>query len=136
MSRFRDAAAGNDPSPNCRSKPLRAGVLEHADEFLASVAVAPGEADEFLHMRCDGCMRGCADHGDTSSAAEFKQSFVAKITQRTEHGVGVDSKHERQVAGWWKPLAGLGFAIGDCSADLAGDLLMELGGFGSINLDT
>jgi hypothetical protein len=110
--------------------------LEHADEFVASVAMAPGEADEFFHMCCDGRMRRRADYGDTSSAAEFKQSFVAKVTQRTEHGVGVDSKHERKVASWWKPLARLDFVIGDCSADLAGDLLVQLGGFGAIYLDT
>ena len=110
--------------------------MEHAYEFVASVAMAPGEANEFFHMCCDGRLCGRADYGDTSSAAEFEQPFVAKITQRTEHGVGVDSKHEGKVASWWKPLARLDFLIGDCSADLAGDLLMQLGGFGAINLDT
>ena len=40
-----------------------------------------------------------------------------------------------EVFGRWESLAGFGFAVGDGAADLAGDLLVEVGGVLAVDLD-
>ena len=56
--------------------------------------------------------------------------------ERAENGVGVDAEDGGEVLGGRQALAGLGFAVGDRAADLAGDLLVELEGVVAVDLDT
>ena len=65
-----------------------------------------------------------------------EQSFVAEEAQGAQHGVGVDAEHGGEVFGGGEAFAGLGFALGDGAADLGGDLLVEVGGVGLVDLDT
>ena len=40
-----------------------------------------------------------------------------------------------EVFGGWEAFSGFGFAVCDRAADLAGDLLVEVGGVGLVDLD-
>ena len=76
----------------------------------------------------DGALFGGAGDGDAAAAAEFEQAFVAELAEGAEDGVGVDVEDGGEVFGGWESFAGFGFAVGDRAADLAGDLLVEVGG--------
>ena len=76
-----------------------------------------------------------AGDGDAATAAELEQSFVAQHAKGAEDGVGVDLEDGGEVFGWREPFSGFGFAVCDSAADLAGDLLVEVGGVGFVDLD-
>ena len=68
-------------------------------------------------------------------AAKLEQSLVAQLAQGAQHRVGVDPEHGCQILGWWQTLAGLRLALGDGTADLGCDLLVQLRGRVAIDPD-
>ena len=110
-------------------------VLDDLDELVWSVALEAGEVDEFFGA-CDDCALfwGAGD-GDAATAAELEESFVAEHAEGSEDGVGVDLEDGGEVFGGGEAFSGFGFAVCDRAADLAGDLLVEVGGVGFVDLD-
>ena len=76
-----------------------------------------------------------AGHADAAAAAELEHAFIAEQSQGAEHGIGVHAQHCGQILGRGEPFTGLGLAVGDGAADLACDLLVEVGGVGLVYLD-
>jgi hypothetical protein len=70
-----------------------------------------------------------------AGVAELEQAFLSQLPQRAEHGVRVDPEHGREVLCRRESLTRLRLALGDRSTDLRRDLLVEVGRFGSIDLD-
>jgi hypothetical protein len=101
------------------------GVLDHADELVASVAVRAGEFDEIVDRAQDCTALRCTGDRDAAAAAELEQAFVAQGTKCAKHGVGVDAEHCCHVFGEWEALAWAGFAVGDRAAYLSRDLEVE-----------
>jgi|SRR5579862_3717133 len=79
---------------------------------------------------------GGAGDGDAAAAAELEQSFVPKQAQRPKHRVGVDIEDGCEVFGGRESLSGFRFPARDRASDLAGDLFVEVGGVGAVDLDT
>jgi hypothetical protein len=125
------------PVPTLRC--LRHGLtnlFDDADELLEPVAVPAGEVDEVRCLGDDGAALWGAGNGDAAAAAEVEQALVAQLAECAQHGVGVDAKHGREIARRWQSFAGVGFPVGDGTADLSGDLLVQLRGIASVHLDT
>jgi hypothetical protein len=57
-------------------------VFDDLDELVEAVALVAGEVDEFFGSLDDGTAFWCAGDGDSASAAELEQSFVAEHAQR------------------------------------------------------
>jgi hypothetical protein len=123
-------------SPFDRFGLVLAKVMDDSDEFVGLVAVLSGELDEFLGS-CDysGFLRRTSN-GDASTAPKLEQSLIAEFAQCSQDGIGVHAEHGREVLCGWQPLAGLGLAVCDCAADLAGDLLVQHGGIVTVDLDS
>jgi hypothetical protein len=122
------------PAPRQLSACSRSRGLD-LDELVWSVALEAGEVDEFFGA-CDDCASfwGAGD-GDAATAAELEQSFVAQHAKGAEDSVGVDLEDGGEVFGWGEALSGVGLAVCDRAANLAGDLLVEVGGVGFVDLD-
>ena len=103
--------------------------MDHADEFVAPVAVGAGELDELVDRAEDSSVQGCAGDGDAAPTAEFEQALVAQGAQSAQHGVCVDAEHGCHVFGEREPLARTSFAVGDRAADFRCDLEIERGWF-------
>jgi hypothetical protein len=73
--------------------------------------------------------------GDAAPPAELQEPLVAKLTQRPEHGVGIDAKHGGQILRWWKPLPRAALALRDGPAERGGSLLMQRHRVCKIELD-
>ena len=73
--------------------------------------------------------------GDATSASELEQALVAEEPQRAEHGVGVDVEDGGEILRGREALSRLGFSVGDRPANLAGDLFVQVGGVGAVDLD-
>jgi hypothetical protein len=71
-------------------------------------------------------LRG-AGHADAVSWAQFEQSLVAQEAKRSQHSVGVDVHDGGEVTCRREALPRLGFTIGDCAANLCGDLIVQEG---------
>ena len=97
--------------------------------------MVPGEVDE-LPCSLDHrptFRRPC--NGDATAAPELEQALVAEHPQRTQHGVGVDAEDRGEVLRGRKALTRLRLPIGNCTPDLTGDLLEEIGGVALVYLD-
>ena len=103
--------------------------MDHADEFVAAIAVAAGELDELVDGAEDGAVLGGAGDGYAAAAAKLEQAFVAQRAECAQDGVGVDAEHGCHVFGERKAFAGLGFAVGDRATDFRCYLEVERGGF-------
>ena len=111
-------------------------LLDEVDEFVGFVALGAGVVEEVFGFFDEGALfRGAGDR-DAAAAAEFEQAFVAELAEGAEDGVGVDAEDGGEVFGGWESFAGFGFAVGDGAADVGGDLFVEVGGVGFVNLDT
>lgn len=104
---------------------LSADVLDDLDEFVGAVAVLAGVVDKFAGALDDDAAFRCTCDGDAASAAEFEEAFVAQEAQRPQDGIAVDVEDGGEIFGGREPFARLGFAVGDCAADLGGDLLVQ-----------
>jgi hypothetical protein len=93
------------------------------------------ETNDLVCLSDDRAALGRPDHGNSSSAAELEQAFVAQLSQRAQNGVRVDAEDGGEVAGRGEPLAGLRFSLGNGAADLYGDLLVQIGGLFAVDLD-
>jgi hypothetical protein len=111
-------------------------LLDEFDEFLAAVSVPAGQSQEFCRVGDDGASLWGAGDLDPEASAELKESFVAKHSQCSQHGVGVDAKYRRKVTGWWQSATGGGFPLGDGSADLGRDLIVQQRRVAPIDLDS
>ena len=110
-------------------------LLDDADEFVGLVAVGAGVVEKFFRLFDDGAVLGCAGDGDAAAAAEFEEPFVAELAECAQDGVGVDAEHGGEVFGGWESFARFGFALGDGAAELGGDLLVEVEGVLTVELD-
>ena len=111
-------------------------LLDEVDEFVGFVALGAGVVEEVFGFFAEGALFGGPGDGDAAAAAEFEQAFVAELAEGTEDGVGVDAEDVGEVFGGWESFAGFGFAVGDGAADVGGDLFVEVGGVGFVDLDT
>jgi hypothetical protein len=109
--------------------------MDDVDQFVCSVAVGTGEADQRLGLLYHCSAVGGAGDRDASAAAELEQALVAKLAQGPEDGVGVDAENGGEVLRGRQALARLGFSVCDRPADLAGDLLVKVGRVASVDLD-
>ena len=100
-------------------------LMDDSDELVGLVAVLSGEVDEFSGSCDHGGLFGRTGDGDASAAAKLEQSLVAQFAQCAQDGVGVDAEHGGEVFRRRQPLAGLGLAVCDRAADLAGYLLVQ-----------
>ena len=101
-------------------------VFDDLDEFVGAVSVLACEVEELSSALDDRAAFRCAGNRDAAAAAEFEQAFVAELAEAAEDGVGVDAENVGEVFGGWESFAGLGFAVGDGAADLAGDLFVQV----------
>src|SRR5579875_3912482 len=88
-----------------------ARLLDHPDELVGPVAVAPGEADELADpLLEDAAPVRIAGHRDAPSAPELEHALLAERPQRAQHGVRVDAEDRGEVPGGGDALARAGLA--------------------------
>lgn len=105
------------------------------DQLVGPVALTPGEVHQFPSLDDEGVVLRRAGDGDPPAPAELEETFVPEETERTEHRVGVDAQHRRQVPGRGQALAGAGLPVGDGPSDRGGDLFVKGQRVGAIDLD-
>src|SRR4029453_9605829 len=115
--------------------PRSGELVDEGDQLVDAVSVMTREGDEFPRLLDDGALGRRAGDRDAAAAAELEQAFFSEQPQRPQHGVRVDPEHGGEVLRGREPLTRLGLALGDRAPDLRGDLFVEVGRFGSIDLD-
>ena len=123
-------------TPEEVSQTSSAGGFDDLEELVKAVALAAGEVDELLRSLDNGATFGCPCNRDATPAPELEQSFVAEQPQRTQHGVAVDAEDGGEVLRRREALSRLCLSLCNRTADLGGDLFVEIGGVGLIHLDT
>jgi len=56
---------------------------------------------------------------------KFKESLVAKKTERAQHRVGVYLQYRGKVSCWGQSFSGLRLTVSDRSSNLGGDLVVQ-----------
>ena len=112
-----------------------ADALDQLDELVAGVAVLAGVADELAGPGQDGTPVSGSGHGDAPAPAELQQALIAQHAQGTQHGVGIDVQHRRQVPGPRQPLAGADLPVRDRPADAGANLVIQRQGITAIQVD-
>ena len=108
--------------------------FDDLDQLVCAVALPAGELDELPRPLDDRAALGSAGDRDPTSAPELEQPLVSQQSERTQHGVRVDPEHGGEVLGRRETFSGLCLSLGDCPADLGGDLLVEVGRVGLFTL--
>src|SRR5581483_1680383 len=106
--------------------PQSSELLDDVDELVGLVAVRACVVEELFCFFDEDTLLGRAGDGDAAAAPELEEAFVPELAEGAEHGVGVDAENVGEVFRGREPLAGLCLAVGDCTADLAGDLLVQV----------
>src|SRR5262245_25917266 len=115
---------------------LSGDVFEDLDELVQAVTVLATELDELACLHHDDTALGCSRNRDASTATEVEKAFLPKELQGSQQVVLVDAEDGGKILGRWQALTGLGLTVGNCSPDLRGDLLVEIGRVGFVHLDT
>ena len=110
-------------------------VLDDLHQLVDLVAVAARKPDELLGLGNDSAATRCAGDCDPAPAAELQQSFVAQLPQRPKDSVRIDAENLREIARRGKAFSGLRLTVCDRPTDLRCDLLVQLDGRTTINLD-
>jgi hypothetical protein len=110
-------------------------AFDHADELVAAVPVAAGEADQFPGSGHHGALGRCAGDADPTAPPKLKETLVAKNAKRSENGVLIHLKNGRQILGRRQAFARSDLPLGKSPPNLSGNLLMELDPFPPVQLD-
>lgn len=108
---------------------------EQSDELFASKAFPAGSADENMDLPDDLTALGGSGNRYASPTTELKKTLAAKDAERPEHSVHIDLQYGREVLRWGEALSWPGFALGERTADLSGDLIMERERISPVDLD-
>jgi hypothetical protein len=112
-----------------------AELLDQTNEVVAPVPVPAGELHE-LSGSSDHCPALQAPRNtDPSAASKLEQTLVAKRAKRAQNRVRINADHGGEIAGGRQTLARLGLAVGYRAANLGGDLLVQVGGIATVDLD-
>jgi hypothetical protein len=126
-SRFGLRVAAARSVGRCRSHPV-----DEVVELVGAVAKVSSGSNKGARVLDEGSFVGCGGDGDAATSAKFEQTFVLESAECAEHGVGVHAEDGGEVCCLRDAFAGLGFAVGDCAADLGGDLLVQSGARGAV----
>ena len=113
-----------------------AEVFDHPRQLVGPVTVEARKANELARALDHEAAPWRAGDSDASAAAELEQALVAQLPERTKDRVLVHAEDRGKVARGREPLARLGLAFRDRAPDLRCDLLVELGRFGPVDVDT
>jgi hypothetical protein len=108
---------------------------DQIDELVAPTAVAAGELDQLAHARLELALLWRRDDRDASAAPDLEQPLVPKLPERAEDGVSVHLQHRGQVERGREPLARAGLSVRDRTPDFGRNLLVQVGGLVSVQLD-
>ena len=111
-------------------------LLDDGLQVLAPEPEAARLVQQLLRLGPDDAALGLARDRHTASAAELEHALVAEYSQRPQHRVGVDAQDGRHVAGRGEALTRPDVAVGDVTAYLAGDLVVQGHGVVPVELDT
>jgi hypothetical protein len=117
------------------SEAALADAMDDLDELVESVAVLAGETNEGARLVDHLTLLRSSSDSDATTATELQQSFVAKLAERSQDGVGVHAEDGGEVSGRREALSLLGFSVGDRAAHLAGDLCVEIDRVVAVHLD-
>lgn len=101
-------------------------VLDDPNQLVSVIPLPLGELQKVPRSRQDSSSF-CCGAGDcyAPSSPELQQAFVAQQSQGSKDGVRVHAEDCREVYCWRQPFSRLRFTVGDCTANLTGDLLIE-----------
>src|SRR5690606_29004591 len=109
--------------------------FDEGDEVGSAVSEAGGLGDEFAGpLVQDGVDVGGVADADAAAAAEFQDAFVAEFAEGAEGGVGVDVELGGDLLGGGHSFAGGEVALGDGAPDAAGELLVQRGRVGDVQV--
>ena len=108
---------------------------DQLDELVAPAAMAPGELDELAHARVELALLWRRDDRGAPTAPDLQQPLVPKLPERAEDCVSVHLQHGGQVQRGRESLAWEGLSIRDRTANLGRNLLVQICGLVSIQLD-
>jgi hypothetical protein len=125
------------PSNTARLAPKRSSgyAFDDLEQFVEAITVAAGEHDELSSLLHDRSPFRRARHGDAPPAAEFEDPFVTQQSQRAEDCVGVHPRERQRGPSQGEAVARPRLAVCDRAADIAGNLLVEVGRIRSVDLD-
>jgi hypothetical protein len=107
--------------------------LHHRQEFVTSIALRPGELEKLLQLGNNSPTLWRTGDDDGSSTAKLQEPFISKDTECAQHSIGVDPKDGSEILGLRDPISRVGLAVGDGTADLRGNLIVERHGIGTID---
>jgi len=97
--------------------------------------VLASELEQLAHARKHGALLGRSADAHATPAAEVEQALVPKQAKRPQHRIAIDPELSGEVAGGREPLPVPRFAVCDSASDLGGDLLVQVGRLGAVDLD-
>jgi len=98
---------------------------QYGDQFVTPEPVLPSQGKEFPCLGHDDPLLGFADHGDTTTTPELKDSLVAEEPESTKHSVRVYPQYHRHVPGGWEALPRTHVSVRNVLANLGGYLVMQ-----------
>jgi len=108
---------------------------DQIDELVAPEAMAAGELDELAHARVELALLRRRDDRDASTAPDLEQPLVSKLSECAEDGISVHVQHGGEVERGREPFARAGLSVRDRTADLGGNLLVQICRLVSVQLD-
>lgn len=123
------------PTNSILGEPRSAELFDQSNEILALVSVLAGKPHELASTADHGTALRTPGDADSPAAAKLEQSLVPQGPKRSQHRVGVDPDHGRQVTRRWKTLARFCLTVSDGAPDLGGNLLVQVRRIAPVNLD-
>ena len=112
-----------------------ANLPDDPHDLLAAIAPLSCKPQELVHSIDNGTAIRRAGNRDAAPASEVEQSLVTQAAQRSQHRIRVHANHCGEVLRGWQTIARFRLAFGNRASDLRSDLLVEVAGVGTVQLD-
>jgi hypothetical protein len=130
-----DAVGSESRASIGQIQPAGLDRADQIDELVAPAAMASGELDELAYARVKLALLWRCDDRDALTAPDLEQPLVPKLPERAEDGVSIHLQHGGQVQRGREPLARVGLSVRDRTANLGRNLLVQVCGLVSVQLD-
>jgi hypothetical protein len=99
--------------------------LDHVDDLVTLVALAPGEVNQVPDPTENGAFLRCPGNGHASTPSEIEESLVSQDVKCPNDSVLVDPENGGEVFGEREAITGASFPLSDGSSNLGRYLIVK-----------